>query len=152
MSTDGTLQSRGFAVLDHPADIGFEAWASTLAQLFEESAAALTSILVDVDDLGDEHAENLPVELESGDLEGLMFNWLSEILFQFDCERRIFPIDRVRVSINRTAELYNLRADLSGRTAPQAAYVKTYVKAVTFHQMKIQERDGLWKATVYLDI
>lgn len=141
----------GFAVLDHPADMGLEAWAPTLAQLFGQAAYALTSILVDVENLEEKPPhESLHVSLDSGDLEGLMFDFLSEILFQFDCERKVFPV--CQVCVDRTAELFCLQAELNGQAAPPAEEIKTYVKAVTFHQMKIEEKDGVWKATVYLDI
>ncbi len=44
-----TRSNTGFALLDHPADMGFMTWAPELKGLFEVSAAALTAILVNPD-------------------------------------------------------------------------------------------------------
>jgi SHS2 domain-containing protein len=141
---------RGFEFLDHPADLGFRAWAPTLAGLFAESARALTAVLVDVEVLDSRQTQR--VELEGVDLVDLMFNWLSEILFLFDGTGWLCHDLHLEVDSAPDGTL-NLHASLGGQPYDAGRLqLKTYVKAVTFHQLKVEEQDGMWVAQVFLDI
>jgi SHS2 domain-containing protein len=143
------IPPRGFELLDHPADLGFRAWAPALADLFAEAARALVSVLVDVDAISAH--DTVSVTLSAEDLPALMFNWLAEILFLFDgtgwlC-RDVCP------ELVCEGGAWRLDAQLSGqRYDAQGLEIKTYVKAVTFHQLKVEKQDGMWVAQVFLDI
>lgn len=154
-----------FEVLDHPADMGFRAHGQSLDSLFANSALALTNIVIDA---GTNAAEELvDVKLEGSNLDELMFSWLSEILYQFDGERNIVSSCQSQVTPQmivtgvsgddndsvRSNKGYNLTAKVSMiKFDPSKHRVKTYVKAVTFHQMEITNDNGHFSAQVYLDI
>jgi SHS2 domain-containing protein len=137
---------RPFEVLEHPADIGFRAYGSTLAELYAASAIALLSIADDPEAAEPRHEYALSAE--SGDRESLMVDWLNEVLYWYDGKRIAFRDFRIRefqedsiaaVGIGEPRDSERHRARL-------------IVKAVTYHQLKIEQRGDLWVAEVYLDI
>src|SRR5271170_105570 len=77
-----------FEILDHPADMGFRACAPNLADLFAQCGKALTSVLVDLESV--DGTEMTAVEILGDDLESLLYNWLAEILYLFDGEKKLF--------------------------------------------------------------
>lgn len=137
-------------VLDHTADMGFKVKGESLSAVFELSARALMSILTDVDTVAPK--ETIPVQVEAADLEGLMYTWLSEILYLFDGERLLFSSFKLE-SLNLCDEPLRLSARLSGESYKKDKHsVHTYVKAITFHQMKIIDQPPDCSARVFIDI
>lgn len=144
-----TASSSGFEVIDHPADMGLRCWARNPAELYAVAASALTCVLVDVDSTG--NTAPLFIHLEAQDREALMYIWLSEILYYFDGEKKI--CSNFAVDLEETAAKITLRAKMqAGDFNNEEHVVKTYVKAITFHQMQIEESAEGCRAQIYLDI
>ncbi len=140
------MAPRQYEVLEHPADIGFRAFGATLPQLFAESALALLSIAGDPRAAKPRNA--YPVHVESSDRESLLVDWLSEVLYWFDGKGIAFRDFQI-TAFGETA----LRAIGRGEPRdPERHRARLIVKAVTWHQLKIEQREGLWVAEVYLDI
>jgi SHS2 domain-containing protein len=135
-----------FEILEHPADIGFRAWGASPAELFQNAASAMIAIAVETDSI--EPRGELPVELNAEGYESLMVDWLSEVLYLFDASRfaaRRFLVDEISPK--------GLRARVLGEPRdPQQHPWKLIVKAVTYHELKVVEKNGRWKAEVYLDV
>ena len=130
--------------------MGFRAWAPNLSDLFAECGKALTSVLVDLESV--DKSEITAVEILGDDLESLLYNWLAEILYLFDGEKKLFS-EFVIVSHKRNDGTEFLQAELKGERYVQDKHqIKTYVKAVTFHQMSIVHNEDGYSAQVYLDI
>ena len=68
-----------FEILEHTADIGFRARASTLPQLFESAAEALVAIAMETENI--EARESYRLAAEGDSEEALLVNWLSEVLY-----------------------------------------------------------------------
>jgi SHS2 domain-containing protein len=137
---------RDFEVLEHPADIGFRAFGGTLPELFAQSALAMLSIAADPAEAL--RREEYPLAVESGDRESLLVDWLNEVLYWFDGKRvafRDFRVTQFRETAIQAVGLGEPRDPLRHRA-------RLIVKAVTYHQLKIERRGGLWVAEVYLDI
>lgn len=140
----------GYRILDHPADLGFQAWAPTLPDLFAECGKALTSVFVDVNTIA--RSDIQAVEIIGDDLESLLYNWLSEILYLFDGEKRLFSEFAI-LSHQQNSPTEFLQAELRGEQFDRDKHeIKTYVKAVTYHQLSIQRGESGYSASVYLDI
>ena len=78
----------------------------------------------------------------------LLVNWLSEILFRIDAEGRLFHDFRVRLRDSRS-----LNAVTRGERFDRARHqVNLQVKAITYHQLVLEESEGRWRAQVYVDI
>jgi SHS2 domain-containing protein len=141
-----SMAGRGFEILEHPADIGFRVHADTLPELFANAAMAMLSIA------GDPAAatplEQYRLAVESPDLDSLMVDWLSEVLYWYDGKRIAFRGFRV-TRFEDTA----IEAVGEGEPRdPERHRARLIVKAVTWHQLKIGRREGGWMAEVYLDI
>ena len=137
---------RDFEVLEHPADIGFRAFGGTLPELFAHSALAMLSIAADP--AATLPKEEYPLAVESGYRESLLVDWLNEVLYWFDGKRIAFRDFRV-TQFRETA----IEAVVVGEPRdPLRHRARLIVKAVTYHQLKIERRGGLWVAEVYLDI
>jgi SHS2 domain-containing protein len=143
---DGDMSVRAFDVLEHPADIGFRAFGNDLPELFANAALAMLSIAGDPEAAGPR--EEYPIAVQSGDRESLMVDWLSEVLYWFDGKRIAFR----DISVTALTDSA-LQAVARGEPRdPERHRARLIVKAVTWHQLRVEQRDGQWVAEVYLDI
>ena len=138
--------SEPFEILEHTADIGFRAWGASSGELFQNAARAMMAIAAETDSI--DEREELAVELAAEDYESLMVDWLSEVLYLFDTSRfaaRRFVVDEISPK--------GLRARLFGEPRdPRRHPWELIVKAVTYHQLQVVEKNGRWETEVYLDI
>src|SRR5579875_2837195 len=135
-----------FRILEHTADIGFEAFGSTPAEVFENSARALAELIADPKTV--RPVEGISIEVQGDGLPDLLVNWLSEILFRHDAEQRLF-CDFIVESLDDRA--------VSGiawgeKFDPARHQTNLMVKAITYHQLSLQKTAGGWRARVYVDI
>ena len=139
--------TKPYQPFDHTADIGVLIRGDSLEQLFENGAFAFTDTLVGVDRV--RPAAEQTLEIAAGDLEELMVNWLSELLYLFEAEKQLFGEFRV-------AELTPERLVVNVRGEPydeERHPVATDLKAVTYHGLKVLQNDrGQWEATVIFDV
>ena len=140
------MEPGGFEILEHPADIGFRAFGDSLSGLFANAAVAMLSIAGNP--AAAEPRREYPLAVESPDRESLLVDWLGEVLWWFDGRRIAFRDFHVtRFSDGASAAV--------GRGEPRDAErhrARVIVKAVTWHQLKIERRGEVWTAEVYLDI
>jgi SHS2 domain-containing protein len=135
-----------FEIIEHPADVGFIAHGQSLEELFANAALALCSLACDVS--GIEERERREIEVTGSDHESLLFAWLAEILAISDAEQIFFR----RAQVSELAER-KIRGAVFGERFDAARHrAGTYIKAVTFHQMRVERVPGGWRAQVYLDV
>ncbi len=135
-----------FEILEHTADIGFRAWGRSREEMFENAALALESVAVDVEEI--EARTPYPIAAAGEDVESLLVNWLSEVLFYLDGRR--VAMRRFRVE-HLTATQVAGQGWGEPRDAEQPRS-KLVVKGVTYHQLRIVRTGDRWTAEVYLDI
>jgi SHS2 domain-containing protein len=135
-----------FRVLEHTADVGFEACGGTLEEVFRNAARALVNLTLDLDSI--RPVRTTSIQVEGSDLKELLVNWLSEILYLQDTENlysRDFEIKHL--SENSVKALARGELLDAGRHS-----VKMQVKAVTYHELALEQIAGGWRAQVYVDI
>ncbi|MEZ4485708.1 MAG: archease [Syntrophotaleaceae bacterium] len=135
-----------YRLLEHTADMGIEAQAATLDALFVGAARGLLEVLFGQPCLAGE-GQRLEVKLEAGDTEELLVAWLGEILFQVE-QRRFCPAVFQFDEIGRR----HLRGSITGEYQRKELVPLREVKAVTYHRLKVEQRQDGWKARVYLDL
>lgn len=135
-----------FELLDHPADIGFRAFGATLPDLFANSALALINIATDPAAVNPR--QRYPLSVVSIDREALLVDWLSEVLYWFDGKQIAFQ----HFMVNRLEQTALEAIALGEPRDPERHRSKLIVKAVTYHQLRIEQRPGGWIAEVFLDI
>ena len=134
-----------FRILEHPADVGIEAYGDTLPDLFENAAGGLISIIAEPSKIqaGNPHH----ISLESKDVEHLLVRWLNEILYLCDAERFLIA----RAEIKKMTET-SLSGFLFGEPYDSIKHeLRMGVKAITYHQLKVQKTDR-WTAKVFFDV
>lgn len=135
-----------YEILEHPADIGFRVTAPTIARLFEGAAGAMLSIAGEPANTSP--AGEYPFEASGSDVESLLVNWLNELLYWMDGKR--IAVSRVRV---KTIDSQHAFAVALGEPHDRARHpTRIIVKAVTYHQLKVERTKDGWCAEVYLDI
>lgn len=136
----------GFRILEHPADVGIEATGATLKEAFENAALGLLSMITDIESI--DPSEERYLQLKGTDIQNLLVKWLSEILYLYDGEN--FLVGEVEIeSILPT----RLEAIVRGESVDEARHpMKMDIKAVTYHQLKVQEKKDGCLIRVFFDI
>ena len=133
---------------DHTGDIAVRIEAASAAEVFEQAAVAMTDAVTDVATVQPAGAEHLA--LESPELDLLLVDFLSELLFRF--ETRGWLTARAAVEIF-SSDVHRLGARIEGEPLdPSRHPVKVLLKAVTYHGLEVRHRGDLWVAQVIFDI
>lgn len=136
-----TTSLAGFEEIEHTADWSLRVWAPDLAGLLEQAARGMLDLsgirLVD----GKRETRELIVE--STDAEGLLVNFLGELLHILDQEGRAF--DEYQLSVAENV----VKAKLQGGSVLER---KKEIKAVTYHNLKIEEKSGGLEALIVFDV
>jgi SHS2 domain-containing protein len=150
-----------YTFLDHPADVGFVARGHTLTELFESAAAAVLNYGWELDSVRER--DQVILRARAATLEDLLFSWLAELVYLADAERWVFKRVHVRqlepphVSTPEGAPAqkpaWEVRGAAFGERFEKARHrPRTYIKAVTYHQLAVEESPDGWQATVFLDV
>lgn len=135
-----------FETFDHTADVGIIARGAGLGEALANAARAMFSLMVDLDRV--EPREERRIEVEAEDVEGLLVNWLAELLYVSEVDNLMFSrFEMLEVSDTRVvARAAGEPLDLD-RHDP-----KLMIKAVTRHMLEVAREDGGYRVRVILDI
>jgi len=132
------------------ADMAFDAFGRNMEELFANCGLALTDVMTDPRKVEAKVPKEFSVE--GHDLESLLFDYLSELIYLKDTDGLVFSNFKVRVRGDKDGFKLQCRVwgDVLDRTIHE---IKTEVKAATYHQMKIEELSDkkTWRAQVVLD-
>jgi SHS2 domain-containing protein len=135
----------GYSLLEHTADMGIEAHGESLAELFEQAALGLLAILGAEQSTGSE--ERL-VEVSGHDVEEVLVNWLNELLYLVEIQA-FLPAAFVFEAAGRQG----LRARVQGEPYdPDQHGLEREVKAVTYHQLQVEQENGRWRVRLFVDL
>lgn len=135
---------RDYRVLEHTADVGIRARGSTLEEAFEAATEGVASIL---GGWRPSSGETRRVAIEPGDIGAQLVDWLSEVIYlQESTDSVVAGVTVERVSEDGTTGTITL--------APRAGEVLegTAVKAITYHQLRVEREGNEWVAEVYVDV
>jgi SHS2 domain-containing protein len=144
---------KAFEILEHPADVGFVAYGATLEELFENAALAMMSLAGAVDAI--EQREKREIRVTGDDIESLLFAWLAEFLAVADAEHLVFcraEVAKVEAGGEGSGQ-FRVRGVALGESFDRARHrAGTYIKAVTFHQLRVEKTTDGWRGQVFLDV
>ncbi len=131
---------QGFNEIENTADAALHVWGETLVDLFRQAALGIYA-------LAGAQADSSPttdcsIRLKADDLEALMVNFLSELVFYIN-KGILFQIDTLKI------DQYQLEGKLTGKPILR---LQREIKAVTFNQMHIVQTEDLFQTDIVLDI
>jgi SHS2 domain-containing protein len=130
------------------ADAAFEADGSTLEELFRDSAIATFEVMADTKTVKPFLTREIMLENEAVD--GLLNDWLSELVFLKDSESLLFSLFEVNIRKNK---VYFLKGVAKGEKINREKHkLRSDVKAVTYHLLEVRKTGEKWIARVVLDI
>jgi len=135
-----------FELINHTADVGIIAYGSDIKQAFANAALALFNLIVDTNTI----KENLhrDVEISADDQEGLLVEWLNELIYLFDVEHILFN----KFEIHKLTKAQLQARCFGEKIEPSRHKLKTGVKAATYHMLKIDKDDSNYKVQVIFDV
>jgi SHS2 domain-containing protein len=133
-----------YEIIEHTADVGVKAYGKTVAEAFEHVAEGMFDIITDestIDPVG-----QYDIRLEAPDLEQLLVDWLSQLLFLNDAQNLVFGKFQVTLTGNRlSAQVFGEKYDTKKHR------MGAEIKAVTYHMLQVSEKDPIF-AQVLFDI
>jgi len=127
--------------IEHTADLAIRVTGEDLPQLFVNAAAALFDMMTEPPAVVDRQHE---VVVESVDLEGLLVDWLNQLIFMHEVRGETYT--RFEITAFSPGEL---RATVYG--GPTSRKLKT-IKAATFHALIVAETETGAQAQIVFDV
>ena len=91
--------------------------------------------------------EKKSIKLKADNIENLLYDFLSEILFLKDKDSFLFKTSNVKI------EKYSLKAELSGEEIDRNKHeLRNDIKAITLHMFKVEKTKDGYKAIVVVDV
>jgi len=135
-----------YQIIDHTADLGIIVKGVNEKDVFIRAAYAMTDLMIEGDIV--EKTVIKDVSLQGDDFPDLMVKWLGEILYLFNGEKLVVH----SIEIKFISSIM-LRATLALSTfEPKHHQVKREIKAVTYHQISVDNVNDGWQARIIFDI
>ena len=144
-TTPQTEDATLFREFEHTGDLGIELAAPTRDELFRRAAIAIASLLVETAGVAELEQREVTVEAEA-DVD-LMHDLLTELLALFTVEGFIWRDASVREAGR------SLRVTLRGEPFDPARHAfRGEIKAVTYHQLMVENSPGGWRSRIIFDV
>jgi SHS2 domain-containing protein len=133
-----------FVEISHTADVKFQVHARTLDALFSDAVSALMQVMYGTDRRGGVKKE---IHIESHDIESLLADFLSEVLFISEVEGLVFAhAEIVIVGLHLTAVLDGEFFDASKHA------VGTEVKGISYSGLSISNNTNGYMLDILFDV
>ena len=135
-----------YTVIDHTADLGITVRGTDIKDLFEEAARSITHLMVRADPA--KETKTIKLSVTGCDSTDLMVRWLGEILYLLEGDNNMVihtRIDSISPS-HLNATLKTVPFD------PNTDEILYEIKAVTYHQIEVAQKDDHWKARIIFDL
>jgi SHS2 domain-containing protein len=135
-----------YELFEHTADLGIRVCAGSLDELFADAARGLFAVMVTKIDAV-QPVEEVTFQVAGNNIEELLHDWLSELLYTFYTRRLVLAEFRVQVGPA------GLSAVARGEPIdPQRHEIGGEVKAITWHELKVEQLADGWRAEVIVDL
>ncbi len=131
-----------YELVEHTADVGIKAYGKTLSEAFEHAAQGMFDIITDESTI--ESVGQYNIELEAPDLEQLLVDWLSKLLFLNGAEDLVFGKFQVTLKGNQlTASVFGEKYDIKKHR------MGVEIKAVTYHMLQVHETEPIFVQVLF---
>jgi SHS2 domain-containing protein len=134
--------SERFEEIEHTADLAIRAYGRDMRELFANAAQGMFALMAEPS--VEAPACNREVSLEASDYEGLLVDWLNELIYLHEVENETYSQFNIE-----TLSPEQLKARVTG--GPTKIRTKA-IKAATFHDLAIKETANGFVATIVFDV
>ncbi len=134
----------GFELREHTADVAIAATGPTLGAVFAAVADGMAAAMCDG---WPPSGERFRVNVSAESREGLLFDFLDEMIYQRDV-RKVLPVEH-DAEVEHDDEW---RLEATARGVPVDEIDAREIKAVTYSEMALTEHDDGWEAYVVFDV
>lgn len=135
-----------YELLEHTADLKIRCFGKDMSELFAHAALGMFSQIYEGKAESRRHGDHeitRKINIQSIDLESLLVDFLSELLSLSDEHNEIYYDFHVKINN------HNLQAKVKGRKVKDFSQE---IKAVTYHELKIEKKNGMYRAEIVFDI
>lgn len=137
-----------FEFIEHTADLGLRVYGTTLEDLFKNYATILFNLLTD------HRPKNIitkKITLQAQTLTELLADWLNELLSLFFADKFLPQEYRLKITDDKGGKI--LQAEVLGEHLEwKVIKLKREIKAATYHNLKLEERNQGYLAEVVFDV
>ncbi len=138
--------SQRFKIVGTTADVAIVAYGESLQKLFIHAAEGLITLLTNPKQI--EKNKKKEIKLHGSDIENLLVKWLSEILYLFEVKEFLGKNFKIHTLDNTF-----LHSEVIGENfKSKKHFIKTEIKAITYHQLNLKRQKGQWMAKIILDL
>ncbi len=146
-----TTLAKPYELLEHTADIGVRAFGHDAKEVFVNAAQGMFSIIAQRkrgQKSGSGRFRIFKISLSAQNQEELLISWLSELLSLSYIHKMIFTDFQVQTLTDTT-----IRANAAGEKISKNNFqLMREIKAVTYHQVKIEKLPNFLRGEVFFDI
>lgn len=131
-----------YELIEHTADIGLKAHGATISEAFEHAAIGMFDIITDCSKIGS--VGQYDIQLDAPDLEQLLVDWLSELLFLNSAKNLVFSSFKVNIEGNHlSAQVFGEEYDTSEHK------MGSEIKAVTYHMLEVGNKEPFYVQVLF---
>ncbi len=128
-----------YETFEHTADVGIRAYGENLSSAFENAAKGMFSIITDLKKI--KPIGEYKLEVSADDLEQLLVDWLSELLYIHTISQKLFS--KFQADVKEEEGKWRIYASAQGEEFQKERHpYHTEIKAVTHHILEIKKDDG----------
>lgn len=124
-----------YDIIEHTADVGIKAYGKNISETFVNAAKGMFDIITDSSEI--ESVGEYEIKLQAQELEQLLVDWLSELLFLNSAKNLVFGFFNVKIDEENntlTAHVFGEKYDLSKHK------IGVEIKAVTYHILEVRKK------------
>jgi len=136
-----------YELINHTADLRIKVKGKNLGELFANAGYAMFDIILEIERVKPQ--QSIGVKIPGGEIEDILVDWLRELLSKFNLDRLVFKEFDI-IKIDRSS---GLEAIVRGeKIEPSRHFLKTEIKAVTYHGLAVSKNNDLWEARIIFDV
>ena len=135
-----------FEEIEHDADVALRVRGKTLERLFVNACGGMIELMLDPRRVKPAYFHE--VDVQGDDLEGTLVKWLQEILYVFEVDG--FAPCRAEVQSVKSGRVIGR---LWGEEFTEGVHeLRNLIKAVTWHNLKVEQTDDGYEVTIVFDV
>ena len=135
-----------YEILDHTADMCLRIYGKSFGELFENAARAMMELITDREKINP--SQEIEIEVHGENIEELLVHWLQEILFLHEVKKMVFKDFR----LNLISETHAKGKAIGEKIDIDKHELSFDIKAVTYHNLKIEPINDKLKVDIVFDV